>query len=86
MKLPHEIIIHIYEYNPEHREKMKHVLQDIRDKGNCRCQVCNKIIIKRILTLRNHNSIICCSSECVDNYDFYIYFIEHSNHQFDYTF
>ena len=46
-KLPYELLIHIYEYNPEHREKMKWVLKDIRDISYC--DVCNKVIIKYVL-------------------------------------
>jgi hypothetical protein len=65
-KLPKELVIHIYEYNPEHREKMRWVLQDICNPSYC--EVCDKMIIKdRIWSLRGCN-MICCSSECVDNY------------------
>ena len=64
-KLPYELLIHIYEYNPEHREKMRWVLEDIRNTPYC--EVCNKIIIKCIWSLRG-SDMICCSSECIDNY------------------
>ena len=64
-KLPYELILHIYEYNPEHREKMRWVLEDIRNTSYC--EVCDKIIIKRIWSIRGCD-MICCSSECVDNY------------------
>ena len=64
-KLPYEILIHIYEYNPEHREKMRWVCKDIRNASYC--EVCNKMIIKRIWSLRGCD-MICCSSECVDKY------------------
>ena len=64
-KLPYELIIHIYEYNPQHREKMRWVLQDIKDIPYC--EVCSKIIIKKIWSIRGCD-MICCSSECVDNY------------------
>jgi len=77
-KLPHELLIHIYEYNPEHREKMVYVLHDIRirkkmfwvlkDIRNINyCEVCDKMIIKYVWSLRGCG-MICCSSECVDNY------------------
>ena len=64
-KLPNELIMHIYEYNPEHREKMRWVLEDIRNIQYC--DVCDKIIIKLIWSRRRHE-MICCSSECLDNY------------------
>ena len=63
-KLPYEILIHIYEYNPEHREKMNYILQDINNIQYC--DVCNKIIIKYIYSRRRCEKI-CCSMECVDN-------------------
>jgi len=77
-KLPHELLIHIYEYNPEHRQKMAYVLHDIRIREQMiwvlkdirdiyYCEVCDKIIIKRIWSLRGCD-MVCCSSECVDNY------------------
>jgi hypothetical protein len=64
-KLPYELLIHIYEYSPEHREKMKWVLEDIRNTSYC--EVCDKIIIKHIWSLRGCD-MVCCSSECVDSY------------------
>ena len=64
-KLPYELQVHIYEYNPEHREKMKWVFKDIRNINHC--EVCDKLIVKRIWSLRRCD-MICCSSECVDNY------------------
>ena len=62
--LPYEILIHIFEYNPEHREKMYPVLEDIRNIPYC--DVCNKIIIKYIYS-RRRCYLICCSMKCVDN-------------------
>ena len=64
-KLPYELLIHMLEYNPEHREKMKWVLQDIRNKQYC--DVCNKFIIKYIYSERR-SDMICCSINCLDNY------------------
>jgi len=64
-KLPHELVIHIHEYNPQHREQMRWVLDDIRNTPYC--EVCDKIIMKRIYSLRGCD-MICCSSECLDNY------------------
>ena len=64
-RLPHEIVIHIYEYNPEHREKMKWVLQDICNIQYC--DICNKIIMKYIYSMRRCD-MICCSMECLDNF------------------
>jgi hypothetical protein len=80
-KLPHELVIHIYEYNPQHREQMRWVLHVIRSipyreqmrwilddiRNTPYCEVCDKIIIKYIYSLRRCG-MICCSSECVDNY------------------
>jgi len=66
-KLPYELQIHIYEYNPEHREKMYWILDDIRNIQYC--EVCNKIIMKRIWSIRGCD-MICCSSECLDNYNY----------------
>jgi len=62
-ELPTELIIHIYEYIPEHREKMRWILQDICDIQYC--EVCDKIIMKYVYSMRRSN-IICCSAECVD--------------------
>ena len=64
-QLPKEIKDHIFEYNPHHRQKMCWVLKDIVNIQYC--QVCNKIIIKKIYCLRN-SDIICCSMECVHQY------------------
>jgi len=64
-KLPYEIIMHIYEYNPEHREKMRWVLEDIRNAQYC--DVCNKMIMKYVYS-RRRCDMICCSAECVDNF------------------
>jgi hypothetical protein len=64
-QLPKEIKDHIFEYNPDHRQKMYWVLKDIVDIQYC--EVCNKIIIKNIYCLRN-SDMICCSMECVDQY------------------
>jgi hypothetical protein len=50
-KLPYEIIMHIYEYNPEHREKMRWVLHDLRNIQYC--DVCNKVIIKDCFNMDN---------------------------------
>ena len=61
--LPYELLIHVYEYNPEHREKMKWVLKDIRNSSYC--DVCNKVIIKRVYSMRRCD-MVCCSAECVD--------------------
>ena len=63
-KLPREILIHIYEFNPEHREKMQFVLQDIHDIQYC--HACGKVIMKYIYS-RRRCDMICCSMECVDN-------------------
>ena len=62
--LPYEILLHIYEYNPEHREKMYWVLDDIRNIQYC--DFCDKIIIKYIYSKRGCDDT-CCSIECVDN-------------------
>ena len=64
-KLPYEILINIYEYNPEHREKMYWVLKDISNAQYC--DVCDKVIIKNIYS-RRRSDMICCSKECVDDY------------------
>ena len=64
-KLPYDLIIHIYEYNPEHREKMRWVLEDINNIPYC--EVCEKIIKNQIWRLRGFD-MVCCSSECTDNY------------------
>ena len=64
-KLPYEILIQIYQYNPEHREKMKWVLDSIRNIQYC--DVCRKICMKYIYSIRR-SDMVCCSIECVDNY------------------
>ena len=56
---------HNDEYNSEHREKMRLVLEDIRNPQYC--EVCNKMIIKYVYSIRR-SDMICCSIECVDNY------------------
>ena len=58
-----------YEYrsknrNQEHREKMRWVLQDIRNTQYC--DACGKMIMKYIYSMRR-SDMICCSMECVDN-------------------
>ena len=63
-RLPYELLIHIYEYNPEHRKKMKWVLKDICNQQYC--EVCDKIIIKHIYSTRRGDEI-CCSINCLDN-------------------
>ena len=65
LKLPYEIIIKIYEYNPEHRENMRWVLEEIRNPQYC--YVCDKFIMKYIYSLRR-SDIICCSNECIDTW------------------
>ena len=62
--LPYEIINHIYEYNPKHREKMYWVLDAIRNIQYC--DFCDKIIIKYIYS-RRRCDMKCCSMECVNN-------------------
>ena len=61
--LPCEIVNHIYEYNPEHRERMKWVLQDIRYTQYC--EVCKKVIMKKVYSMRGCD-LVCCSNECLD--------------------
>ena len=63
-KLPYEILIKIYEYNPEHREKMKWVIEDINNMQYC--DFCGKVIKKYIYS-RRRCDMICCSSECVNS-------------------
>ena len=64
-KLPYEILIQIYEYNydPKLAEKMRWVLEDIRNPQYC--YICVKLIKKYIYSMR-HCDIICCSNECLD--------------------
>jgi hypothetical protein len=64
-QMPKEIKDYIYEYNPDHRQKMYWVLKDIINIQYC--EVCNKLIIKKIYSLRN-SDMICCSMDCVDEY------------------
>ena len=63
-KLPYELVIHVYEYNPLHREQMKWVFKDIRDISYC--VACDKRIIKYVYTMRGCDKE-CCSMECVDS-------------------
>jgi hypothetical protein len=63
-QLPEDIQNLIYEYNVEHREKMKWALKDILE--NIKCENCNKRILKLIYSERNMN-MTCCSVECVDD-------------------
>lgn len=71
--LSNEIMDHIFEYNPQHRENMYWVLHDIRNIQYC--EVCDKIIFRRIYSGRWHNkvccynNIVCCSITCVENYN-----------------
>lgn len=62
--LPYKVLNHIFEYNPNHREKMYWVLDDIRNINYC--YVCDKIIIKYIYSRRRCDET-CCSIECVDS-------------------
>jgi len=62
-KLPYELVMHIYEYNPLHREQMKWVFKDIRN--IIHCYVCNKQIIKYVYSMRRCDTA-CCSMECLD--------------------
>jgi hypothetical protein len=64
--LSNEIVNYIFEYNPLHRENMLWVLHDIRNIQYC--DVCDKIIMKRIYSRRNCN-MVCCSVTCVENYN-----------------
>ena len=64
-RLPQELKNHIYEYNPEHREKMYWSLRAIRE--NQFCEVCDKIIMKEVWSHRRGYEV-CCSEECLDNH------------------
>jgi hypothetical protein len=64
-ELPKEIQTHIYEYNHDHRKKMYWVLDEIRNMQYC--DVCNKIIMIYVYSMPR-SDMICCSTECVDNY------------------
>jgi hypothetical protein len=70
-KLPNELKNHVYEYSPEHREKMYWTLRYISE--NQFCQVCDKIIIKYTYSHRGLNED-CCSKECLDNYQGCLYY------------
>lgn len=61
-KLPQELINRIYEYNPEHREKMYWTLRAISDSQFC--EVCDKIIMKYVWSSRCGGEV-CCSQECL---------------------
>jgi hypothetical protein len=63
---PQEIIILIFEFNPEHREKMKDVFQEMYRMQ--RCDICESIMIKYIYCRRGSYSD-CCSLKCVDIYE-----------------
>ena len=65
-KLPQVIIDLINEFNASHRKHLNKVLQELKD--NSFCQTCKKYIFKHVYSMRN-SDMICCSSECVDNYD-----------------
>jgi hypothetical protein len=54
-----------YEYYSKHRENMRWVLEDIRNIYYC--EVCDKIIMRHIWSLRGGCDMICCLSECLDN-------------------
>ena len=55
----------ITEQMTEHKTKMHWVLYNIRNKVNC--DVCKKIIFKRVYSGRGHwNDEICCSFACLD--------------------
>ena len=64
--LPMGIINHIFEFNPEHREKFINILQEIRDMQ--RCEVCDTAIYKYIYC-RRRSYMVCCSIECIDTYE-----------------
>jgi hypothetical protein len=66
ISLPDEIINYIFEFNPEHREKMRFVLQEIHNMQ--RCDICESIIIKYIYC-RRRSYMVCCSLDCVDTYE-----------------
>ena len=72
-ELPKELINHIYEYNPEHREKMYWILRAIRE--NHFCEVCDKIIIKYVYSSRRGDEL-CCSTECLGNYKECLYYCD----------
>ncbi len=63
--LPQQLINYIYEYNPEHREKMHWSLHSIRHSQFC--EVCDKIIMKYVWSSRRGDEV-CCSGKCLGNY------------------
>lgn len=69
--LPQHIINLIYEYNPEHREKMYWTLRAIRE--NQFCEVCDKIIMKYVWSSRGGDET-CCSTKCLRNYQGCLYY------------
>ena len=68
--LPSDVLLHIFEFNLQHRENMKWVLHDIRNSPFC--QVCHNIIIKHIYSRRNCD-MVCCSVTCVENCSSFFY-------------
>jgi len=62
-KLPDEIQGLIYEYNVDHRQKMKWVLREVMEQS--RCENCDKHIFRYVFSKRNMN-MTCCSEVCVD--------------------
>ena len=64
--LPQTIQDLIGEFNVSHRTQFGKVLQELKNNG-C-CQTCKKVIFKYVYSLRN-DDMICCSLECVDNFD-----------------
>ncbi len=65
-QLPKNLQTYIYEYNVEHRKKMRWVLDQIR--GQTICEVCDKYIIKDAIYSLRGCDMVCCSMECCDNY------------------
>ena len=63
--LPCDILINIYEYNPEHREKFYWILEDIRHLQYCYC--CDKIIMKKVYSMRRCHETF-CSFDCLESY------------------
>jgi len=64
--IPIEIINYIFEFNPEHRVKMKFVLQEICNMQHC--NICDTAIHKYIYC-RRRSYMVCCSLECVDMFE-----------------
>ena len=58
----------MFEQNPadQYRSHFKKVLQEL--KQDSFCQTCKGYIFKYVYSARGQN-MICCSFECVDNYD-----------------